>query len=279
MVYFPLSGASEVTFDLPKISPQLLSSVRTQRERGKVVLTFSRVELGHQARYICRAESRSGAVKKSRNVDMVVVQRDRFYEMDVKDAAGEEEKMGMEGGEMVEGWEAVVKEREMRGEKEEGRVWIWDGREGVEGREEGEERDKGVDEGGWREGEDRDEGVGVWEGREKWQGVERGEREGMDGVEERDMREIGEGGERGEGRERAVVEEQVMVEMAGDPIVEAGKEVDVVADNNEAAAAAMAGAQVPVFETMEDRAKVSVCIQTFQCTCMHVCTHVYTMSC
>ena len=52
-----ISGAEQVYFELPRLNSRLLSSVKTVQQYGKATLTFSRLELGHQASYICHAVS------------------------------------------------------------------------------------------------------------------------------------------------------------------------------------------------------------------------------
>ena len=55
-------GADEVKFKLPRLREKLLSSVRTTQQFGKATLTFSTLELGHQATYTCHALSTSYTV-------------------------------------------------------------------------------------------------------------------------------------------------------------------------------------------------------------------------
>ena len=190
-------GADEVKFKLPRLREKLLSSVRTTQQFGKATLTFSTLELGHQATYTCHALSTRRGLRKSRGFQLVVLRRE---EKD-KSLEGVEE-----GGRVVEG--KVENEEEERDGVREGEEREGEEMEGVrEG--EGEEREGDEVEGVRVEGEERDEG----------------EREGGEVMEER-----------GKGREE---------------LEERGKGREELEE--EAIDAAGAG---PVFETMEDRAKV-----------------------
>ena len=69
-------GARKVYFDLPKLERKLLKHVTNQRQYGRAVLTFGRVELGHQGTYVCHAVNRRGD-RESRTFDMVVYPEER----------------------------------------------------------------------------------------------------------------------------------------------------------------------------------------------------------
>ena len=86
-------------FELPNLSRELRSSVKASTQEGGAILVFKRVELGHQAKYVCHAVDKNG-MQKNGIVDMVVSQRD---------------KKGAELGEQNR--DAVRKEEERGGDK------------------------------------------------------------------------------------------------------------------------------------------------------------------
>ena len=78
-------------FELPNLETNLLSSVTNQRQYGRAVLEFGRVELGHQGTYVCHAVNRRGD-RESRTFDMVV-----FPGEDKNEEREEEEEEREEG--------------------------------------------------------------------------------------------------------------------------------------------------------------------------------------
>ena len=142
-------GADEVKFQLPRLREKFLSSVRTTQQFGQATLTFSTLELGHQATYTCNALSTGRGLRKSRGFRLVVLRREekdksieevvdmgRVVEGEVENENEEEERAGVREGDEVEG----VREGEEgnEGEREGGEVMEQRG-EGREGAEELEE--------------------------------------------------------------------------------------------------------------------------------------------
>lgn len=202
-----IAGADNVYFELPHLSPNLRSSVKHHAQGGQVVLSFSKVERGHQARYTCHAVGGGGRRKKGK-VDMVVLHRDKSNVIqDVGEEVGEGRREGegdnniWNGGMVDKGvvkdWpEELILEREK--EEKNDMIRVVDNEQ---------EKD-------WQE-EDREE-------------MERGE----GGVK---VREEGWDEERGEEGMRGRVEQD-------------GEQREVVT----------AAVPIPSFQTMEDRAKVSM---------------------
>lgn len=146
-------------FELPHLTPNLRSSIKYHAQGGRVVLSFDKVERGHQAKYICNAVGGDGRRKKGK-VDIVVLQRDKSnVAQDVGEEVGEggkegeEEDMIRNGGMVDKGqvkdWgEEVGLDRE----KVEGGVEVWrEGRdeervdEGMRGRVEQDRDQREVD--------------------------------------------------------------------------------------------------------------------------------------
>ena len=84
-------------FELPQLEAPLLSSVANYREYGRAVLTFERLELGHQATYICHVVSSQGT-KHLRAFEMVVFPGEKKEDQSERETARERENdMGEEG--------------------------------------------------------------------------------------------------------------------------------------------------------------------------------------
>lgn len=87
-----IAGADRVFIELPHLSPDLRSSIKYNAQGGQVVLSFSKVKRGHQARYICHGVGRGGTERRG-NVDVIVLQRDKSNLIqDVGEEVGEGRK-------------------------------------------------------------------------------------------------------------------------------------------------------------------------------------------
>ena len=58
-----LSGANKVFFELPALSEDLRSSLKTQEQDGIAILIFNEVKFGHREKYICHAVGSHGTEK------------------------------------------------------------------------------------------------------------------------------------------------------------------------------------------------------------------------
>lgn len=191
-----VAGAEQVYFILPKLDFSLLSTVNIKSYEGGALLTFIKVEMGHQAKYVCIAEDRVGR-KKIKVFEIKVLKKDNDLYM-VGEGGVDRRDWEMDGNEREDEVDNGMRE----GEWGVGDVGM-EGEVGVGGREGGEVGDDGVREGGEIGDDDR-------------VGVLRGEDDGGAELEEN-----------------------------------AGRVVD----------AEDRGGDVPFFETMEDRAQVSIAMQ------------------
>ena len=159
-------------FELPKLSRDLLSSIRAGAQVGGAVLSFVRVQRGHKAKYICHAVNKAG-FEKIGIVDVDVTERGQLYRTD-----------GQGGVEGVEERDGVREEVKWESDEE--------GGEGEEG--EGGGRREGGNGGKTEGGEGQQGGEGEGRGREEgdeWEVEKRKEVEEGKGREEKRVVDLG----------------------------------------------------------------------------------------